>query len=427
MNCGDNSPVYGDMGRPDVGVPDLPPLQDSSLGLEGLAPLDGKTTTVDAAPAGCSKCHGGPTGPAPPLSVTGKSATSERGVGAHASHLKASTWRAAILCSTCHLVPKKMLDKGHIDTALPAEVMFSALVKADGAKPWWTGSTCSGSYCHGATLSGGSNTAPVWTKVDGSQAACGSCHGLPPSQNHTSNTQCSICHKGVVDAKMKIVDLAKHINGKVDLAGISACNACHGSSVNAAPPKSVSGLTSPTAREVGAHQLHLKSSSWRATVSCGHCHLVPKTYGDKGHMDGAAPAEVTFSSLATANSAKPVWDGTTCKGSYCHGATLTKGTNTAPSWTKVNGTQAACGTCHGLPPAGHAPGMSCHTCHKDVVDAKMKIIDAAKHIDGKVSANGGCTICHAKAQGSRRKIVGSGADFSTTAHHVKGTIKDASL
>jgi len=214
ITCGDNMPADGDAGRPDTSVPDLPPLPDSSV-KEDAHPLD-DLGTADASPTGCSKCHGGPTGPAPPLSATGKSATSERGVGAHASHLKTSTWRSAVPCSACHVVPKKLLDTGHIDTALPAEVTFSALAKADSASPSWTGTQCSGSYCHGATLSGGSNTSPLWTTVNGTQAACGSCHGLPPTKDHTPNKQCSMCHKGVVDSSGKIVDVKKHINGKTD-------------------------------------------------------------------------------------------------------------------------------------------------------------------------------------------------------------------
>ena len=373
----------------------------------------------------CNACHGDAANAAPPKSLKGQTATSFREVGAHQAHLKSSTWRAKLMCADCHKVPKTLNDTGHIDTAAPAEVSFSSLAKADGGKPYWSGASCSGSYCHGATLSGGTNTAPSWTKVDGTQAKCGTCHSLPPTKNHTSNKLCSMCHKATVNSAGKIIDAGKHINGKVDLAGISACNACHGGAANAAPPKGLNGQTSTTARQVGAHQAHLQSSTWRAKVACSDCHLVPKAYNEKGHIDTSAPAEVTFSTLAKTGGAKPAWDGITCKGSYCHGATLSKGTNTAPTWTKVNNTQDACGTCHGLPPAGHPTNMKCSVCHKDVVDSKMKIINAAKHIDGKLSANGGCTICHAKAQGSRRKIVGTGADFSTTSHHVKGTIKDA--
>jgi len=62
---------------------------------------------------------------------------------------------------------------------------------------------------------------------------------------------------------------------------------------------------------------------------------------------------------------------------YCHGSTLTGGTNATPSWTGAN--QAVCGTCHGTsiatPPtrASHVThagtlAIACSSCHPAVTD-----------------------------------------------------------
>jgi predicted CxxxxCH...CXXCH cytochrome family protein len=95
-----------------------------------------------------------------------------------------------------------------------------------------------------------------------------------------------------------------------------------------------------------------------------------------------------------------------CTNSYCHGgfafskassqyqfaytADKIEGNNYQPLWNKVDGTQMACGTCHGLPPTGHVSSdlKSCATCHTGIVDKYGKIIDASKHMDGKINVFG---------------------------------------
>ncbi|MDP4196679.1 MAG: hypothetical protein Q8940_16615, partial [Bacteroidota bacterium] len=72
----------------------------------------------------------------------------------------------------------------------------------------------------------GANFSPKWTQVDGSQAACGTCHGLPPKghigyPNNLPVTACgnSGCHSGVVDINGNIIDKNKHINGAINVRG----------------------------------------------------------------------------------------------------------------------------------------------------------------------------------------------------------------
>jgi predicted CxxxxCH...CXXCH cytochrome family protein len=112
------------------------------------------------------------------------------------------------------------LDPGHIDTALPAEVVFSGVATAFGAKPVYEQGTCRDSACHGGVFpnghrSGGSNTAPEWTRVDGSQARCDGCHGMPPPRPHPYPTDCSSCHEDVAKDNLSFSRPELHIDGSV--------------------------------------------------------------------------------------------------------------------------------------------------------------------------------------------------------------------
>ncbi|MEI8259778.1 MAG: CxxxxCH/CxxCH domain-containing protein, partial [Deltaproteobacteria bacterium] len=244
----------------------------------------------------------------------------------------------------------------------------------------------------GTTLpaGGGSNTTPNWTRADGSQAACGTCHGLPPGGTHPVSTRCEVCHSTVMGAGGTFINPALHINGVVDVTTAS-CESCHGGGGSAAPPTGVGGETATTARAVGAHRAHLTTpSTWHAPVTCAECHVVPTRSTSPGHLDTPLPAEVTWGALATTDTATPSWSGTTCSGTYCHGATLVAGagTNTAPTWTVVDGTQDACGTCHGLPPGGtHYALTRCEACHSASMGPGRTFANPALHIDGIVQWN----------------------------------------
>jgi predicted CxxxxCH...CXXCH cytochrome family protein len=117
----------------------------------------------------------------------------------------------------CHKVPGLFNETGHVDSDLPAEVLFSGLAIEEDAGGVWNGTGCSGIYCHGGFELGESGNSPKWTLVDGTQAVCGSCHGLPPGGEHPDTTQCNLCHGTVVDVNNKINDLTKHINGIQEL------------------------------------------------------------------------------------------------------------------------------------------------------------------------------------------------------------------
>jgi len=363
----------------------------------------------------CNHCHGSEENPAPPRSTKGETATTDITVGAHQTHLHDSEVRQAMWCQECHLVPTTITEPTHRDGS-PAELTFGILSTTNGAEASWDreNETCSDVYCHGATLAGGANTEPVWTQVDGSQAFCGSCHGIPPLVPHPPNYECVKCHPDTMDDEGGI-DLAAetHINGTVDVVD-KVCNLCHGNDDNFAPPKSTSGETDTGMVTVGAHQSHLVDGELRRAVACTECHLVPEKVGDVGHLDSASPAELTFGTLATTNGVSPEWDRNkeTCSKTYCHGGTLSAGTITEPKWTDLSGDQIECGTCHGLPPSDSHPQnvTKCWDCHPDTVDSDLKI-NIDKHIDGvvQVEITGECDQCHGAPPATGAHVVHFGA------------------
>jgi predicted CxxxxCH...CXXCH cytochrome family protein len=179
--------------------------------------------TVDVAvPDQCTSCHGSEN-PAPPADVAGHTATTAAGVGAHQTHVKGTARSRPVPCDECHVVPKKVLDEGHVDSPLPAEVRFAGAATAFGATPQYAGGTCRDTSCHGAVFpdgdaSGGTNTVPIWTQVDGTQARCGACHGLPPPPPHpygTLNPICSKCHADINPDNATFVHPELHVDGRV--------------------------------------------------------------------------------------------------------------------------------------------------------------------------------------------------------------------
>jgi len=165
------------------------------------------------------------------------------------------------------------------------------------------------------------------------------------------------------------------------------CSACHGSNVNAAPPKAVNGSSSTTDIGVGAHQAHLIEGNVAGPVACDECHQVPSDL--LTHPDPLErPAAVIFGTKARLHGAVPVWDraSASCANTYCHGAMLSGAADRpSPIWTQVDARQPSCTFCHGNPPAGNHPNaQDCYTCHGDVVNPDGTIKDVTLHIDGDV-------------------------------------------
>ena len=389
-------------------------------GLFLLAACESKGKYDSCIESECLRCHGDSESPAPPADTAGRSDTGLLTVGAHREHLRASDWHAQIACSECHSVPACLNDEGHIDSATPAEMAWGPLATSGAASPLLdrSGAACSGVYCHGSTLiAGGSLTRPVWTRVDGTQASCGTCHGLPPASPHPDEAGCYRCHGNVVDRDMTFVDGSLHVNGRVDIGFPSACSTCHGSADNPAPPVYTTGGSDTSLVTVGAHQAHLGPGGWHREVLCQECHLVPADASSPGHMDGP-PAELTWSGVAVADGAFPLFDRPTavCSSVYCHGSTLPAGGGFSPVWTQVDGSQAACGSCHGLPPGPpHTADDRCIMCHSEVVGPDRSFVNASLHIDGvvNVSLSPACNACHGNTENSAPPVdVSGGSDTS---------------
>lgn len=388
-------------------------------------------TTSDGFAQRCTGCHGDSTSPAPPADLLGQSDPALRGVGAHRSHLFSTHDLAGpVACETCHAVPTTVDSPGHLDGPWPANVSFSGLALAKNAQPRLSADpgtgdarkdasnkvTCAAVYCHGATLSGGASPSPVWNTPDAKWTACGACHGFPPTTTssgaaHPKSTSCASCHDQTVSADGTIAHPDKHIDGVVEVkGGGGGCNACHGNASassappgdpNTAPPVDTTGRSDTALITVGAHQSHLKASHGLSSpVACSECHTVPTAVDSPGHNIGQ-PAAVNFGTLAKFDTPSTRWtpSDATCA-TYCHGATLGGGSATSPIWNKVDGSQAACGTCHGLPPpAPHPSGATnCAGCHDTVAAGNKTIAKPAQHIDGQVQAGSiTCFSCHGTA------------------------------
>jgi hypothetical protein len=256
----------------------------------------------------CNACHGNATNNAPPRDTLGNTATTARGVGAHQAHLvTGSSWHRDIPCADCHVVPSHVEDPGHLGP-LPAGLTWGPTAGASGVSPSWNGVTCTVA-CHGASMDAG---LPIWTQVGAGQAACGTCHGVPPPAPHPAATlsTCVTCHPTAApDGGFSAPQ--RHVDGVLDLN--SACDTCHGSAGNPAPPRDTLGNTLTSARGVGAHRAHLDPHpTWHAPFGCADCHRVPVTVSDPGHIGTALPAEVLFGAAARNGGASPVWNGATC-------------------------------------------------------------------------------------------------------------------
>jgi predicted CxxxxCH...CXXCH cytochrome family protein len=367
---------------------------------------------------GCSACHGSAASPAPPVDLDGNDDTTALGVGAHQSHLGASGWHRTVACGDCHAVPSKPIDPAvptHMDGA--RDVVFDGLSKTGAFDP--LAATCSAVYCHGATLADpkGAPTlhAPQWTKVDGSQKACGAaCHALPPGGKHPASDACPTCHGEVVatftngavpSATFSAPDA--HVDGVVQVSPLG-CSSCHGDpgAGSSAPPRGTHGETDTSERAVGAHAAHLAPSAWHRAGQCSDCHVTPAS---PEHADGVV--DLSFSWIAHADGASPAFDAatTSCAGVYCHGVTLRGPADggavlRAPVWTTVDGSYSACGSsCHTNPPGqGHVQSADCPKCHAAVIASYVPgapptavFVAPEKHADGHVDVVAlDCTTCH---------------------------------
>ena len=370
----------------------------------------GSCHTETNGPLACNTCHGDKDSAAPPQSLSKVRLTTNIGVGAHRAHVKDGPLHKAYACDRCHQDVKNAEDEGHYRRAGkfltgPAEVLM--LSGPGGAAKWnRSTATCTNVYCHSPLKddTSPSRKDPVWTSVGKGEAACGTCHGAPPSSH--ADSRCEVCHApGYADGG---TDLAIHLNGKVELRG-EKCDSCHSGPQSPAFIDLHGRGADAGVQTVGAHDAHLHANRLRGPLDCADCHKVPTKVDSAGHIDHAPPATVFPANdgrLAWAFNATPTYNPAngSCGSVYCHGGGVFPFVDTAatllrnPVWTGTPD-QAACGTCHGLPPQdgslGHNAALNrpCALCHSGTVYPDGGIIFtpladggiSSKHMDGKIT------------------------------------------
>ncbi len=145
--------------------------------------------------------------------------------------------------------------------------------------------------CHGIDFTGGESRSSCFTCHDSYPhnsgwiaLATANSHGDYIRAAHWSMDNCKACHG------------ADYRGGKSgsscfkchqDEAGPEACNVCHGSQANSAPPEDLTNNTLTSAIGVGAHQVHVTRFG-----TCEICHQIPTSFNDPRHIDDTPNAEV---------------------------------------------------------------------------------------------------------------------------------------
>ncbi len=346
MNCG-SCHGTSTVGAPPTHSTGLTPTTCAACHPDTVAP-DGQITTtgthingiVEA--KGCTNCHGDETRGetsssaswAPPKDSLG--ATTGAKVGAHLRHVSTVAGSGSRLsrpfsCSECHRVPTN--GGPHGQPVIQWATGTNNLVNRGGLSPTYASGTCASTYCHGATLPGGSSKNPSWS-APAAPAACGTCHFLanPPAPHPandrdglaiTAATQCWKCHPGTVDTAGAINVLnGLHVNGQLDIdyhpanysnptdhgpnalsppAGLAACKNCHGSDLGGqgAAPSCTACHAIPTLTSPQGHP------NWLS--ECTFCHGQGNRAGDAAFplVPSVIPAGANASLQVRANLAAP--------------------------------------------------------------------------------------------------------------------------
>lgn len=327
-------------------------------------------TSPQTNPVNCVSCHSNPP------SGTGYPNTA----GSHATHLSIN---AADICGACHsglgLGTVDHLNRARARTASvqAGPAVFGVLAKTGGLSPSFNPATgaCANTYCHGASLPGGSNTTPIWGQT-GYLQGCGTCHGFPPAvaahASVTSSTPCAGCHSHVNSTNTGFTDPTLHINGVIDVAATApphpvpnyrhqaagtgaACTACH--SIGTA--SSVYPVV-PLGNPPDCRGCHAKAAPG---IGCGSCH---------GGADGR-PTGTVFPDIANRHS--------------------------------LGAHQVACSFCHGTAGTNQdAHGPSNRTAHSDANVVITMTSDAAGMVFTRSgNGSGTCTgTCHGEGHSNRR-------------------------
>jgi predicted CxxxxCH...CXXCH cytochrome family protein len=316
---------------------------------------------------------------------------------------KYGTWGTTFTCATCHTRSTSNIKKVSQTIATPTgsrPVVFTRLSTS------LTGAAATGIFGDDQRT----------TNLNGSQNICEVCHHQTKYHQYSSSKVAVTTHQNRRDC------IQCHAHGK---AFAASCNTCHGYPPNNAA-LGVDGLATPAtnalqAGQGGAHVAHTNAATFAMVCETCHNGYTSNPMGDNRIEIGFSINKSTYPAFSNGTSNKGTYygnsgiaasytwrasaSGTTISQSaggescsvYCHGNWPgANGSIAAPSWGITDGSQKACGTCHGTsasqPPAtgshsrhaGNGSGglsVACINCHGAVLDNT--------HVDGKVAWNVG--------------------------------------
>lgn len=456
----------------------------------GIVPWGGTlwSTTDQCGACHASNANGTVTQAAPfyntayPVKTT---AATDAKVGAHTNHMSSQTLgvSASTACTDCHGAVT-LSGATHMNGS--TTFVWSALATKNGTlAPTYTAATgqCAATYCHGNSMpggdTGGSNRSPVWNNPNYlpatiSAAACGTCHGFPPSNafghpggitipagfpaTTSIGTTCS-CHGNINTTGNSyatiFVNPALHINGILETpasgghvfpypgashlsaAGVtpwSACTGCHNATatgVTYAAWASNGRGTAPNCTT--CHIAGLKAPT--GTSSCYDCHGASATDGKPNGGIGTGIGGSTFPNYSGSHTVHISKAGLTCDtchsgagtGALTHGnsngvsktaATVAFSGLVQPVWTSPNCTAA----CHVAARWGGRIG--CVNCHstaqagthgtpRDAVSTEFGLAWGHKKSGRGAVTDADCIVCH---------LEGEFASQAQSAKHADGNI-----
>lgn len=349
-------------------------------GGSGAATIYASPTWGNTGSMTCGSCH------------TDMATTEDLSLGTHKRHTNSPPY-AQYDCSLCHgfgytssTVSYPSHVNGNIDNTFTGSATGTNYAPAGSNPPGNGYGTCSNTNCHGQ----GSKYWGTYTK----SPVCEKCHGSARTASGPTCDDITYTNSGDCVA-----------NGGVwSIAGFKDTNGVAGSVF------------------AGSHVSHLSATrNYSDPIACDECHQVPALPSDPGHNDTAAPAELTWGSLAThvrwtasvsGTAMVPSYTGAggegprRCNNTYCHEGVRNTNDNrddlgtqgTAPKWgdpAYLGGT--GCDKCHDYAPGYPHPTYSnnCNACHPHVNFNNISFLNKSLHINGEINWDvDACLDCH---------------------------------
>jgi len=413
----------------------------------------------------CGQCHGMP--PASATPGAGGLATPATGAlgGAAGAHVAHVTTGLKMGCNACHsgysnrVMPNNTIDIGFEINGVNVPGFTNVLINGTynntnalsngyvftGSVGSGANQTCSALYCHGSTLTGGSNTSPSWVGGAG-QVQCGTCHGASSANPPTTGSHGRHAGEGAGQLKIPcaschgVINDFKHVRGTVkwDFTGLNGgkyktpsglFSTISGSTGRLAPSANYGTCTTvychSNAGPNGTAVVYNAMMWGGAALNCGSCHANMATT--------AAPNGGHFTHAS--NSAGPKLDCSYCHTGYTAGTTngLTHANkivelNSAAGYSKVAPITAgsAWGTCANGNCHGQASGLvwggsigykvgndNCSTCHSSPAGVTTGTPFYSTKYPGKTIASSDASVGYHTAHVTSAKSMAANFNCST--------------